>query len=82
MGFDSSSPATGQVLCSFSIVPLDFDFNIPCNYLKLADTIPQKNYNVEIHIIGLRDLASAGLLPVKKPTIKLMLRSLVPPEKS
>jgi hypothetical protein len=82
MGFDSKSPATGQVLCSFSIVPLDFDFYTPVTYLNLADTIPHKNYNVEIHIIGLRDLASAGLLPVKKPTVKLMLRSLVPPEKS
>jgi hypothetical protein len=38
-----------------------------------------EEFKVEINVLGLRGLASPGLLQVKKAYIKFMLRSLVPP---
>ena len=38
-----------------------------------------EEFKVEINVLGLRGLASPGLLEVKKAYIKFMLRSLVPP---
>jgi hypothetical protein len=70
------------MLVSFSIVNDDFTYKIPINYLKLTDEIDYKEYEVEINVLGLRELESFGLLPVKKPFIKFNLRSLLPPEKA
>lgn len=38
-----------------------------------------EEFKVEINVLGLRSLASPGLLPVKKAYIKFLLKSLVPP---
>lgn len=38
-----------------------------------------EEFRVEINVLGLRSLASPGLLQVKKAYIKFMLKSLVPP---
>jgi hypothetical protein len=35
---------------------------------------------IEINILGLRDLQSVGILPVKKAFIVFNLKSLVPPD--
>jgi hypothetical protein len=70
------------MLCSFSVVEDDYMFKIPIDYLKLTEQIEYKNFLVEINILGLRNLESFGLMPVKKPFIKFNLRSLLPPEKA
>ena len=38
-----------------------------------------EEYNVVINVLGLRDLLSTGLLPVKKAYIKFSVKSLLPP---
>ena len=70
------------MLVSFAVVEDDYNFKIPINYLKLTDEIIYKEYNVELNILGLRNLESIGLVPVRKPFIKFNLRSLLPPEKA
>lgn len=70
------------MLVSFSVVEDDFTFKIPITYLKLTEEIEYKEYNVEINVLGLRNMESFGLMPVKKPFIKFNLRSLLPPEKA
>jgi len=82
VGQSESEPACGQILCSFSVVEDDYVYKIPISYLKLTEEIEYKEYNVEINVLGLRNLESFGLLPVKKPFVRFNLRSLLPPEKA
>ena len=82
MGFDDSQPPCGEILCSFVIARDDFEFQTPAKYLKLSDYVPTKEYNLEINVLGLRDLESFGLMPIKKPVVKFRIKSLLPPEKA
>lgn len=82
MGFSENEPACGQMLVSFSLVEDDYSYKIPIEYLKLTEEIEYKEYLVEINVLGLRNLESFGIMPVKKAFIKFNLRSLLPPEKS
>jgi hypothetical protein len=41
-----------------------------------------KEYNIEINVLGLRDLESFGLMPIRKPYIRFRIKSLLPPEKA
>lgn len=70
------------MLLSFSVVEDDYVFKIPISYMKLTEEIEYKEYNVEINVLGLRNVESFGLLPVKKPFVRFNLRSLLPPEKA
>ena len=70
------------MLVSFAVVVDDYSFKIPIDYIKLTDEIEYKDFNVEINVLGLRNMESFGLMPVKKPFIKFNLRSLLPPEKA
>lgn len=70
------------MLVSFSVVEDDYSYKIPINYLKLTEQIEYKEYMVEINVLGLRELQSFGLMPVKKPFVRFNLRSLLPPEKA
>jgi hypothetical protein len=54
LGFHDREPATGAVLCSFSVVEADYAFRIPINYLDLTEEIPYKNFQVDINVLGLR----------------------------
>lgn len=82
VGFSETEPACGQMLVSFSVVQDDYSFKIPIEYLKLTEEINYQDFNCEINVLGLRNLESFGLMPVKKPFIKFNLRSLLPPEKA
>ena len=46
----------------------------------MAAEVPRKEFVLDINILGLRDLQSAGILPVKKAFIVFNLKSLVPPD--
>lgn len=70
------------MLVSFSVVEDDYTYKIPINYLKLTEQIEYREFSVDINVLGLRELESFGLMPVKKPFIKFNLRSLLPPEKA
>jgi hypothetical protein len=58
------------MLVSFSVVESDYMFKTPLAYLRLVEQIEYKEYSVEINVLGLRELQSFGLLPVKKPYIR------------
>jgi hypothetical protein len=36
-------------------------------------------FNIDINVLGLRDLVSTGLLPVKKAYVKFSVKSILPP---
>ena len=75
-----TSPVQGEILVSFSIVADDFSYKIPLNYMNLKDEVNFKEFTVSLNILGLRDLKSVGILPVKKAFIVFNLKSLVPPD--
>jgi hypothetical protein len=50
--------------------------------MNISEYLDFKEYTIEINALGLRNLQSFGLMPVKKPFIKFNLRSLLPPEKA
>ncbi len=60
----------------------DFNYKVPLKYMDLCEQIPYKYFDVDINILGLRNLQSFGLMPIKKPFIKFNLRSLLPPTKA
>jgi len=80
MGFSDDEPSIGEILCSFALVRDDYNFLVPLQYMRLTDKIDFKEFTVEINALGLRNLQSFGLVPVKKPFVKFNLRSLLPPE--
>mmetsp|Transcript_108930 Transcript_108930/g.150663 ORF Transcript_108930/g.150663 Transcript_108930/m.150663 type:complete len:285 (+) Transcript_108930:1299-2153(+) len=82
LGFDESSPASGQVLVAFTVVNDDYDWKVPSKYLDLSKYVECQEYNVDINVLGLRDLQSFGLMPIKKPFVKFRVKSLLPPEKA
>ena len=82
VGFDDSTPACGQVLCSFVVARDDFDFQTPAKYLDLQSYVPTKEYDLELNVLGLRQLESFGLMPIKKPFIRFRVKSLLPPDKA
>ena len=55
---------------------------VPADQVKLQDYIKTSMFNIDINVLGLRQLESFGLLPIKKPFIKFNVRSLLPPEKA
>jgi len=75
-----NSPECGEVLVSFAIVSDDFNFKTPVKYMNLMETVLFDEYTIEISILGLRDLQSVGILPVKKAFITFNLKSLIPPD--
>jgi hypothetical protein len=50
------APSCGEILVSFSVVDDDFNFNIPLNYMNLKDFVNFNEMNININILGLRDL--------------------------
>jgi hypothetical protein len=70
----------GEILVSWSIVADDFVYKLPLNYVNLKDEVDFKEFTVSINILGLRNLQSVGILPVKKAFIVFNLKSLVPPD--
>jgi hypothetical protein len=56
MGFSDKEPSIGEVLCSFSIVPDDYEFRTPIAYMNVAEYLDFKEYTIEINVLGLRSL--------------------------
>lgn len=51
-----SAPDCGEILVSFSIVPDDFAYKIPLNYVSLKESVDFKEFNITMNVLGLRDL--------------------------
>ena len=45
----------------------------------MAKSVETADFDVDMLILGLRDLQSPGILPVKKAFINFNIKSLVPP---
>lgn len=83
-----------SILCSFQIAPLDFQYAVADfeeiyldKMIELQPGVPlsmpdlqMSEFKCEIMVLGLRDLVSNGLLPIKKAYVKFNLKSLLPPE--
>jgi hypothetical protein len=81
MSTGAGMPASGAVLASFCIVKDDHKFK--ANNLKHVDLegmVAMDDFDVSINILGLRNLQSPGLLPVKKAFIAMNAKSLVSPK--
>ena len=52
----------------------------PVQKVNLAALVQREEFEIEINILGLRELQSTGILPVKKAFIVFNLKSLVPPD--
>lgn len=61
---------------SIVVAPSDYLFQ-PVN---LRSTVPSSEYKISLNILGLRELQSPGILPVRKPFIKFRVKSLLPHE--
>ena len=79
MSFNEDEEPMGEILVSFSVVEDDYNYKIPYNYVNLIKQVQFKDYEIELNILGLRDLHSGGILPVKKAFIIFNLTSLIPP---
>jgi hypothetical protein len=80
MGFSENEPAIGQLLASFSILNPKEKFVRSLDSIRLAPHCDE--YQITINVLGLRNLESPGILPIRKPFINFMLRSLLPPSRS
>jgi hypothetical protein len=74
------------------MIPEDQEYAIPAeeieleNVMELSPGVPlampsleTREFKCEIMVLGLRDLVSSGLLPVKKAYVKFNLKSLLAP---
>jgi hypothetical protein len=78
MGFSPKEPIMGEILVSFAIIPIPtFSPPIPPILSPQTDL-----YKISINILGLRNLQSSSILPVKKPIITFNIKSLLPAEKA
>jgi len=73
------TPKCGEILVSFSVT--DHDYNYPCAApeVNLSALVSKREFQVKMLILGMRDLQSPGILPVKKAFVKFNIKSLVAP---
>lgn len=72
-------PKSGEILVSFSVSAIDYNYMHPAKNVDLAARVQFQEFNISMLILGLRQLQSPGILPVKKAFIQFNLKSLVPP---
>jgi hypothetical protein len=48
--------------------------------VNLANEIKKREFKLNINVLGLRNLKSSGLLPIKKAFLKLQVKTLLPPQ--
>ena len=74
------APSCGQILVAFAVLDGETSYKVPLKYVPLKEKAQFEEFQVDINILGLRDLQSVGILPVKKAFIVFALKSLVPPD--
>lgn len=78
--FAEGEPECGGILVSFAVAEIDYNFSCPAEQLDLRSRVKFKEMDVNMLILGLRSLQSAGILPVKKAFVQFNFKSLVPPD--
>ena len=69
-------------MVSFSVSKFDYNYTIESHNMDLSARVETSNFDVNMLILGLRNLQSPGILPVKKAFINFNIKSLVPPNSS
>ena len=80
LGFQENEPEMGRILVSISILDPGKEFAKSLDLIKLGPECEE--YHITINVLGLRDLQSPGMLPIRKPFIRFMIKSLLSPSKS
>lgn len=75
--FAPGEPTCGQILVSFSVAEHDFTYGQPTADFPLYKLVQTKEMDCNLLILGLRNLQSPGILPVKKAFINFNIKSLV-----
>lgn len=67
----------GEIMCSFKVIKPDY-FSLTKNLLnkRLPIKISKSKHHIKINILGLRNLQSSGLLPIKNTEVKISTSSL------
>lgn len=78
-GTDDKAPVCGQVLCSFAISE-QFPEDITSKPAEMNRMVEKLDFDVFVNCLGLRELQSIGLLPVQKPFVSYMIKSLMDPK--
>ena len=77
--FSPGQPQCGEILVSFSVSSDEFRYPFIPREVNLASLVQVREFGVNMNILGMRNLASPGILPVKKAFCKFNIKSLVPP---
>lgn len=77
--YAEGEPTKGQVLISFTATRNDYIYEYDSQAVDLRTKVIRDMFEVNMLILGLRELQSPGILPVKKAFINFNLKSLVPP---
>lgn len=81
--FQKDAPAKGYVLASFARVDCDTQFETRNpEHVQLSKHISVRDYTIDIHALGMRQLQSFGLIPIRKAFIKFNTKSLLPPDRA
>jgi hypothetical protein len=72
-----NAPSAGKILVSFEICEVEKNFPIEAKIFNIGKYITFRRVTFEIHVLGLRDLKSAGILPVKKASITFNFKNLI-----
>mmetsp|Transcript_30294 Transcript_30294/g.46322 ORF Transcript_30294/g.46322 Transcript_30294/m.46322 type:complete len:92 (+) Transcript_30294:1984-2259(+) len=80
--FAEGEPKSGEVLVSFAVSEIDYNYLMPAKSVDLRARVEFKEMDVNMLILGLRGLESPGILPVKKAFVQFNIKSLVPPNSS
>ena len=66
-------------MVSFAVSDHDFVYSKPAKAVDLSATVDFRDFEINMLILGMRSLASPGILPVKKAFVNFNVKSLVPP---
>ena len=77
--FSEGEPQCGEILVSFAVSEVDYNFQMPAVSVDLNARVEKKEMDVNMLILGMRQLQSPGILPVKKAFVQFNVKSLVPP---
>ena len=75
-------PKSGEILVSFAVSAIDYNYVQPVKSVDLSSRVEFHEFDISMLILGLRQLQSPGILPVKKAFIQFNFKSLVPPNSS
>lgn len=63
VGTNNTDPKCGEILCSFSIYDDSKEVKTD-EKIDVAATVAKQEYEININVLGLRNLKSSGLLPI------------------